>query len=89
MHGPDGFEEVIILGVLEEIAAGAGAEALLLVGVVNAERGVLRCAARGCRVQAVEPIERALDLAIVKSGALELGLQLAATGLRFIVVVDE
>ena len=40
------------------------------------------------RVQAVEPIERALDLAIVETGAAELALELVTVRLRFIWGID-
>ena len=47
-------------------------------------------AARYCvrRVQAVEPVERALDLAIVEAGAAELALELVSVRLRLIWRID-
>ena len=72
----------------EQIAARLRVEPLLLDGVEDSETRVLRRVVRAGGAQAIEPIERALDLAIVKPGAAELLLELVPVGLRFILGFD-
>src|SRR6185503_5254970 len=73
---------------MQQIAARRRVEPLLLDAVEDAKRRVLRRVARVSRVQAVEPVERALDLAIVEAGAAELALELVSVRLRLIGGID-
>src|SRR5690606_28864828 len=83
-----GAEDADLLEV-QEIAARAGVETLLLDAVEYADRGGLRSRGGLARVQAFEPIERAVDLAPAEPRALELCAQLVTVGFGFVITIGE
>src|SRR5690606_12130023 len=76
---------------MQQIASRGCVQPVKLDRVVDADRGGARGVAPGRfgRIQAVEPVERALDLAVAEAGLLELELELATVRLRRPVALGE